>query len=99
MTGETEARRDAILNQLNDSTATGQGQRQVDGGVLVDDTIDNYSEWRGFPLGAWGGGRGTGRKGNGWVDGGFVDDGIIRYIEWGGFHMLWRRWESWLWHI
>lgn len=44
MTGETEARRDAILNQLNDGTATGLGQRQVDGGVLVDDTVDSYSE-------------------------------------------------------
>ncbi|XP_070179265.1 chromatin-remodeling ATPase INO80-like [Littorina saxatilis] len=42
LTGDTDARREAILNQLNDKTVTSQGQRQVDGGVLVDDTVDNY---------------------------------------------------------
>ncbi|XP_076441698.1 chromatin-remodeling ATPase INO80-like isoform X2 [Babylonia areolata] len=43
MTGETNARRDAILNQLDDSRKVGQGQRQVDGGMLVDDTVDDYN--------------------------------------------------------
>nr|KAG5699748.1 hypothetical protein BaRGS_014164 [Batillaria attramentaria] len=43
MTGEGDSRRDAILNQLNDGSSGSVGQRQVDGGVLVDIEGDTYS--------------------------------------------------------
>ncbi|KAL8590096.1 hypothetical protein ACOMHN_034327 [Nucella lapillus] len=43
MTGENNTRRDYILNQLDDSRKAGQGQRQVDGGMLIDDTVDDYN--------------------------------------------------------
>ena len=42
MTGETNARRDAILDQLDDRTDV--EKRQVDGGVLTDDIVDDYGE-------------------------------------------------------
>ncbi|KAK7487146.1 hypothetical protein BaRGS_00021641 [Batillaria attramentaria] len=44
MTGEGDSRRDAILNQLNDGSSGSVGQRQVDGGVLVDIEGDTYMQ-------------------------------------------------------
>lgn len=43
MTGEGEARRESILNQLNDGISGGVGQRQIDGGVLTDIEGDSYN--------------------------------------------------------
>lgn len=44
MTGESDARRESILSQLNDDHGGGSSHRQVDGGVLVDVAGDTYSK-------------------------------------------------------
>ncbi|PVD25847.1 hypothetical protein C0Q70_13511 [Pomacea canaliculata] len=43
MTGESDARRESILSQLNDDHGGGSSHRQVDGGVLVDVAGDTYN--------------------------------------------------------